>query len=301
MKYLPFTLLILAMSLVNCSDDDSTDFYNNTDYRNAYLNEYKEIFTIVNPSVKNEIISKKGVKIEFDKNTFLKENSLFTGNIRVEFLLIVDKSNMILSGLTTVLRSNSQLDILKTGGEFYLNAFDAETNEKLTLSDDYLVSIPKALTEDDGSTMLLFIGSGENIQYWRWPLFQGDTSSVIDESDSAFNVIFSEFGWINCDAFALIDKPKFAIAFEFPDNFNDDNALTFISLDSLPFSMLNIYTPIPINENAKLIFITRTENNYHVAFEEFVSQENVSIDFTDKELDVVPADEIKNYLKNIVE
>ena len=293
-------IIFILFITISCTKFRQSENQTVDKFSNDFIEKSTEIFTIDNAEAGFELVTEKGVRIVFEANSLLKGGTTFTGTAKIEFVGIFDRVGMMLSGIPTVYRSHTgELELLKSGGEIFLNALDEGSNESLQLSKNYRVDIPKSLTFDDASPMYLFVL--EEDQFWNTPSPGQDTTGFVEEGDSNYIMIFDRFGWLNCDAFADVSGPKELLMFQYPEGFNEDNALVFLSLESFPFSLARLHVPIPIGEKGHVIMIARTDDFYHVAHESFTVESNWSIDFSNTTLESVPAEEIESYLAQIIQ
>lgn len=302
MNYSAYVYFALALTLASCSNKDLAEPLNLSEYRSLYLEENKETFDNLNPEENIELTTKDGVTIQLPSKAFKKDNFIYTDHVTIEFLLITDKANMILSGMGTVAKYNGTYKMLKTCGEYYINAYDTDTKQELDLVKDYTISIPNSLTDSENILpMRLFRAGLEEIQFWNLVSSNpADVIQTLDTSEGRTIIEFNSFGWFNGDAFIEKDQALSVVEFQYPNGLSKDNALTFISLKGFPFSMFNIETPIFHKEKAHLICISRIADKYHYTYQEFTTSANMSIDFRNNELETIDVDKMEDFLIDLL-
>jgi len=216
------------------------------------------------------ITGAKGIKVDFPANAFLDANgNPVTGNVKVTLKEVMSKKDILLSGKMT--ESNKQ--ILISGGELQILAFQGTQALKLNLASDVIVKVPTTLST---APMDLFTFGGTTVSDSTWMFNQ---KARITTTPSYYQFSLPGFGWLNCDYFFSNPDPKTTItaspayagaspsikeqrAYLLFDNINSVITLPFeVSvnkhqsyLNSIPLGMTGKLVIISVDMNDKIYF-----------------------------------------------
>lgn len=295
-------ILIAFFSCVTLSDNDLIP---KSEFTEKYIEENMEVFFEDDASSAIEIVSRDGCTIRFEPGSFLQDGSQYNGEIKIEFLIIHDQIDMILSGMHTMYADwDSNYSLMESGGEFLLKAFD-ENNEELRLSEFFEIYVPKSLTEPTDSLMRLYVMfEGENngsLDANFWSTFGSpDNDEYFSNTEDGYFVYFRHFEWINCDDLIDFEGPAHKLDFTYPNDYDSSNSFAFITLNNYPNSLATTDLYIPENEEGHLVFIARDNEHFHLIVEPFTSIPNLEIDLRNLDVVKVPNAEVDNYLANIL-
>ncbi|HTM97999.1 MAG TPA: hypothetical protein VL088_04625 [Pedobacter sp.] len=148
------------------------------------------------------ITGNKGIKLDFPANAFLDgSGNLVTGNIKLSLKEVMTKGDILLSGKMT--ESNKQL--LVSGGEFQILALQNGVQLKLNPAADVVVKVPTTLST---APMDLFEFKGTTASDSTWMLNQ---KARVNTSPTNYQFSLPNFGWVNCDYFYSNPNPKTTI------------------------------------------------------------------------------------------
>jgi len=203
----------------------------------------------------------KGIKIDFPANTFLDAaGNPVTGNVKLTLKEVMSKRDILFSGKMT--ESNKQL--LVSGGEFQILAFQGTQALKLNPVVDVQVKVPTTLST---APMDLFTFGGTTASDSTWMFNQ---KARITTTPSYYQFSLPGFGWLNCDYFysnpgsktTITASPAYAGA---APNIKEQRAyLLFDQLNnviSLPFEATiskhqSYLNSIPLGMTGKLVIIS---------------------------------------------
>lgn len=244
----------------------------------------------------------KGIKIDFPVNAFLDASgNPVTGNIKLSLKEVLSKRDILLSGKMT--ESNGQ--ILISGGEFQILAFQNGALLKLNPAANVVTKVPTTLSSDP---MDLFefkqtVGTDST-----WMLNQ---KARVTTEPSYYQFSLPNFGWVNCDYFYSNPNPKTTItasptyAATVPSIKDQRAYLIFDNINSvigLPFQVaLNKHqsylNSMPIGLNGKLVIISvGMDDTIYFGVKNFTVSSNLHIDVA---MEVGDQTTIDNYLNSL--
>ncbi len=283
------------------------------------INEETQYFTI-NANVTQLIVGAKGTKLYFQPNIFRgPSGEVVTGNITIELIEVVSKSDMILLKKTTTSNNN----ILESGGAFSVKAF--QQGNQLSMSSDIsnksiYVEMP---SENPGkSDMKLFSGIPTSTGNVNWVLtgLNGPNNVIIPDTNGKAAYTFflgndslpmpDSLGFINVDRFYNnADTTKIAIITPVnhvgfvngsPTYLNTDVYLYFEAFHAVAPLMSNknmfFLTKVPIGEQVKIVAISEIDGQYYIAIKSITISVNHNENII---LTPTTAGDIKSQLKNL--
>lgn len=207
------------------------------------------------------ITGAKGIKIDFPANAFLAaDGSPIAGSIKLAMKEVLSKRDILLSGKMT----SASGQVLISGGEFQLLAFQNGQALKLNPAADVVVKVPTSLSTEP---MDLFEFRPVAASDSTWMLNQ---KARITTTPTYYQFSLPGFGWVNCDYFYSSPSPKTTItaspvyagvlpsikeqrAYLLFDNLNSVIGLPFEAAVNKHRSYLN---SIPIGLSGKLVIIS---------------------------------------------
>lgn len=212
MKRILFLVPVLAaLYLISCKKDEVTPQGNNPvntvsyntaqDYLNA-KNVPLQTFTI-DATTGGTFTGAKGTQVTIAPGTFVNyDGSEVNGNVQIKLKEVFSARDMIFSGVLPVSYGN----ILKSGGEFYLQASQNGVPVDVMIGEMVEVILP---AQDVDPNMMLFFGAGgENPDSLNWdPIENNQEDSLwnngftFNVGDGAYEITLDSLGWANIDAF----------------------------------------------------------------------------------------------------
>ncbi len=148
------------------------------------------------------ITGTKGIKIDFPANAFLDASgNLVSGNVKLTLREVLSKKDILLSGKIT----SASGQILISGGEFEILAFQNGQVLKLNPATDVAVKVPTTLSAEP---MDLFEFKAVSASDSTWMLNQ---KARITTTPMYYQFSLPGFGWLNCDYFYNSPSPKTTI------------------------------------------------------------------------------------------
>ncbi len=296
-------LFLGVITMVSCSNDDdnpsSPTLPSQQDYAalsEAALDNITQHFTMVAEDGSTTFTSDKGVKITIDGNCLTLNGNAVTGNVDVKFIEVFDKGSMLVTNKPTSGRlPNGNLELLISGGEFYVNA--TKNGQQLAINCNIMLEVPTNLSGGADLGMNLFngiINDDGNLE-WR----ENDNAGGIDVGGQGtgggtnYYVSFGNFGWTNVDKFYSDPRPKTTILVDAPDGYDFDNSAIYLSYDGEgqnALAKLDTYTAaglfsehygqIPIGLACHIIFVTEENGQFRYGIKGVTTTANAVYSFT---------------------
>jgi hypothetical protein len=252
--------------------------------RETALQDLTQNFTATAGVTEIILTSAKGVKIKINSGNLTKNGNPITGTFDVKFIEIFDKGHMLSTNKSTMGKMpDGNQSIMKSGGEFYLNATQGgvqlATNGAIgTLK----LEVPATLTGAIDPLMTFWTGvtaDPENIVWERKDGGQVGFNQVPTTGTSGYNVTFGNFGWSNIDRLYNLPGVKTQILATVPAGFNETNCAIYFSLDGEGTNQLakfDVYNPttmqfsehygqVPIGQACHLIFASAEGSQWRYA------------------------------------
>ncbi len=239
--------------------------------------ETTQQFTI-NAATGGTITGTDGTTIYFSPNSFGINGSPVSGSVEVELIEIYDKGSMLLNNKPTMgQRASGVREVLKSAGEFYINAVQG-SNQLELLNATSVSSKPFAPSEMDFN-MMLFTGGTELNDTTAWKEAgevgfkdgQGADGGAVTYS---FNI--GSFGWTNLDRWYSYTGPKTMLYVDVPEGFDGDNCEVYLSYDGEPTALARMdvwstengmftehYGQIPIGQQVHFILVAEIDGQLH--------------------------------------
>lgn len=268
--------------------------------RETALQQLTQNFTATAGSGEVVLTSEKGVKIKINTNNLTKNGNPITGSFDIKYVEIFDKGHMLSTNKSTMGKMPDGINqaIMKSGGEFYLNA----TQGGVQLATDNMIGtlkleVPATLTGAVDSGMTFWTGvttDPENIVWNRKDGGQVGFNQVPTGATNGYNVTFGNFGWSNIDRLYNLPGVKTQILATAPTGYNETNSAIYFSLDGEGTNQLakfDVYNPttmqfsehygqIPIGQACHLIFASAEGSQWRYAVKAVIVAAGVATNFT---------------------
>jgi len=228
------------------------------------------------------LTSAKGVVITLNGNALTKNGIPVTGAIDITYVELFDKGNMLVANKPTMgVMLDGNKSLLKSGGEFYINASQGGVN--LQTTSNIQLQVPTGLTGVADAAMTLWTGAidtNDNL-VWNQVRDVGTTAGKggVGMQANTYYVSFGNFGWTNVDRFYSDLRPRTTILVSAPTGFNNTNSSIYLSYDGEGRNALakldtfitatNLfsehYGQIPIGLACHVIFVTEDNGNWRYA------------------------------------
>ncbi|MFC5682379.1 hypothetical protein ACYE2N_11305 [Flavobacterium sp. MAHUQ-51] len=294
-------LFLAALSFVGCNDEETVEtpataaeFAN---VRQVALDKIKQEFTINAGDGAVTLTSKKGVKLTINGNCLTKDGNPVTGEVKIEYVELFDKGNMLVTNKPTMgIMPDGNRNLLISGGEFFIKA--TQNGKELATTCNMTLLVPANLTGGVDPTMTLWKGiiDDEGNLAWkdagRADGTNGGKGGVQAEGNNYY-VSFGNFGWTNVDKFYSDPRPKTTILADAPEGYDNTNSAIYLSYDgegTNALAKLDTYTAqglfsehygqIPVGLACHVIFVTEENGNWRYAIKGVTVQANDVYTFT---------------------
>ena len=241
--------VLLCFAIAGC--DDSADSMGPKPDKDALgklfidgVSERIQAFKI-NAATGGNITGTRGTVIKFGANAFQKLNGdPVSGSVDVELVEIYDRSTMLLTKRpTTGKNGDNKIDVLVSGGEFYVNATQDEI--QLNSISGYVIVAPTKNTGEIDQDMRMFNGAetciGDECDVtWEEVKDRGIEIGEFQTTggfQTAYYVFQSHFGWTNIDRWFNDPREKTTIFVDVPDGFDNSNCAVFIAYEGEPTAL----------------------------------------------------------------
>lgn len=252
--------------------------------RETAMQSLTQNFTITAGAGEVVFTSIKGVKIKINGSNLTKNGNPVTGQIDIKYIEIFDKGHMLSTNKSTMGKMpDGNQSIMKSGGEFYLNA----TQGGVQLATDGVIGtlkleVPATLTGTVDPLMTFWTGVTADPENIVWDRKDGGAvgfNQVPTGGANGYNVNFGNFGWSNIDRLYNLPGVKTQILATVPAGFNETNCAIYFSLDGEGTNQLakfDVYNPttmqfsehygqVPIGQACHLIFASAEGSQWRYA------------------------------------
>lgn len=317
--------LLLGSSLgaVSCLDDDSgnTPIYNivppsSSEFASLssnYLTNNTQIFTFdTSETMVFNFTSEKGVEVTIYGDCLTINDTPLEGEIEIKYIELFDKSSLLKSRIATMGKhEDGSLEMLVSGGAFYINVYQNGDPVDLTNFCNYTIIVPTSLTGGVDYDMSLWYGSFDENSNLIWePAEVGEQGGGIEMLNDAYYVYASQFGWTNIDRFYNDPREKTTLRVKAPNGYNLSNCAIFLSYDGednglarLDFFENGLFTEhygqIPIGLECHVIFVSRFNNDWVYAIKPVTIAENEVIEIESEELTTITEQQLTGLINGL--
>jgi len=228
----------------------------------------------------------QGTRVIFPANSLGLGGVAVTGNVDVELIEIYGKSSMVLQNMpTTGIKPDGTHEILKSGGEFFLNARQYGNQLEILIP---ITIKSKDFDPAEWEAMNIFRAGDDKDDTDLWEEVnedgdeEGDAANAGEgEGPAGGYVMFnyfdtSSFGWTNLDRWYNYSGELTEIFVDVPDGFDGDNCEVFLSYDgeANALARMDIYNSttelftehygrIPVGQEVHLILVAEIDGVMH--------------------------------------
>jgi hypothetical protein len=236
------------------------------------------------------VVGAEGTKLFIAPGTLFRNGAEVSGEVDVELVEIYNRAGMLLNNRSTSgVRPDGQVDVLKSAGQFFINA--RQENEDLELQGRIFVQSRGVAPTNADHDMELFVAGDKLDDTSKWeeaPVGQengdeGKENQVLIR-DGAGGVHYSfdigNFGWTNLDRWYNYTGEKTQIFVDVPEGYDGDNCALFLSYDGEPSTLASMdvyddatemftehYGLIPVGQAIHLILVSEVNGELHYAIQ----------------------------------
>jgi hypothetical protein len=208
-KYAALLLAAIAILSTSCGKKETTRVTTPATislktFYEAYGTK-KQTFTVNTADLPKEITLTGGTTITFRPNSFTKNGSLVTGDLSVEVIEVLKRSDMILSGTNT----NYKDDMLESKGFLYISVKSNGAEVDEDLKEPMYIMLPETTPSKINNIRTPLFQGNENSDgsgQFAWQLPAGDTLFAEGLQSEMFG--WMKLKWVNCDEFTDLPEPK---------------------------------------------------------------------------------------------
>ncbi|MFL9831128.1 hypothetical protein ABS764_09735 [Flavobacterium sp. ST-87] len=294
-------LFLAAISFISCDDSDdnqqmpatAAEFAN---VRQAALDKMVQEFTINAEDGATTLTSENGVKITLNGNCLTKDGNPVTGAVKIEYVEIFNKGNMLVTNKPTMgIMPDGKRNLLISGGEFFIKA--SQNGKELATTCNISLQVPTDLTGGVDNTMTLWNGIIDDEGNLAWEDARkadgNGGKGGVEAGQNTYYVSFGNFGWTNVDRFYSDPRPKTTILADAPEGYDNINSSIYLSYDGEGNNALakldthtaeglfsEHYGQIPVGLECHVIFVTEDNGMWRYAIKGVTVQANDVYTFT---------------------
>ncbi len=288
--------LVALVTFASCVSDLEPDVYEPQpdgealaarfeDNREAAIQEFT-----IDATAGGVITGTQGTQVTFAPNSFGISGSPVTGSVNVQLIEIYDKASMLLQDKSTLgKKANGDKEILKSAGEFFIDAQQGGTDLEL-LEMASVTSRPVGIPDMDGAMKIFRAGDEVNDdEDWVEADEDGDgenDDAKIRDGQGAdgefvtYQYDLGDFGWTNLDRWYNYTGPVTEIFIDVPDGLHADNCAVYLSYDGEPTALARMdvyntdlemftehYGLIPIGKEIHIIVVTEIDGQLNYAIQ----------------------------------
>jgi len=224
--------------------------------------------------------------------------------VHLEFIELYSKADLLTTGIATMGKhANGDLQMLKTGGAFYL---DIKQNGQ-SVEASYVglnMQVTASLTGGLDDEMILWNGNFDEEGNLIWEKVENGGIEMGQQGSEIYYAFSNNLGWINIDHFWNDSRPKTSLSVDAPEGYNNTNSAVFLSFDGVLGLALVYYDTetnkygisgdyIPIGQSGNVIFVSESEGKWVYAIKSFTITANASIEINGTDLDDATQSEIE--------
>lgn len=292
-------IALIVLFAVACKKDGTTPNNNAAKTAKEFVALFgpqKQTFTI-SATTANTLTLKGGTVITIPANAFKIAGAPVTGQVTIETMEMLKRSDVLFSGTNTNHVTGAPL---ASDGFIFINAKVGNSDVDKTLASPLAIKIPATRT---GSTQIWEgvenAGAAANQMAWQAPKINANGVPFEANPISGFyNFNFGALGWINCDVFYSYTNPKTTVRVEVLNNpgtmasFMAYSGETFVFFCAKGSNVAaQLYTPdgankvksydnmMPVGVQGKFISFCIKDGKYYYAELEttIVASQNVSL------------------------
>ncbi len=220
--------------------------------REKALQAMTQSFTATGGTGVVSLTSAKGVTIKVNTNNLTKNGNPLTGTFDIKYVEIFQKGQMLAANKSTMgkMPDGVNQSIMKSGGEFYINATQGGVQLATTgVMGTLKLEVPATLTGAIDTLMTFWTGVTTDPENIVWERKDGGAvgfNQVPTGGTSGYNVTFGNFGWSNIDRLYNLPGVKTQILATVPTGYNETNSAIYFSVDNEVTNQLakfDVYNP----------------------------------------------------------
>ncbi len=281
-----FCLILLAA----CTDNSNFGATDKNRLANEYLNDIAQFATFDASDSLFTFVSAEDVTVSLEPQCLQFAGQPITGEVDFKYIEIFDKGTMAITNKhTTGINYEGNLNMLESGGEFFLELTNEDRKLELDEYCKYTISYESKTTLHNDMNLYKGIISDDNI-LWT-PIF-GDGSLVSKDGESnQYSILVDFFDWINCDRLWEYTGAKTSINFTVPSSMIE-NTKVYLSFDGLNYGLSSTFGEFPVGLACHYIVLHEKADKFEYAIEGFTIEQNMTIDLNASDYSIASVEEL---------
>jgi hypothetical protein len=247
--------LCIGLTLTSCKKDNdlpTPDGVALTEFFETNRGESLQTFTL-NPTTGGVITGSEGTKVVFPPNAIGLNGNPVTGNVTIQLIELYDRSGMLSLNMPTYgSKPNGDHEVLKSGGEFFLNAVQGSNQLELLIPAEIR---SRGVNPADFENFQVFRAGNDIKDNDLWKEADEDGDGNTDDAQgrdgqgtaggfvmyNAFDT--SAFGWTNLDRWYNYTGATTQLYIDVPAGYDGDNCSVYLTYDGEPTALarMDIY------------------------------------------------------------
>ena len=315
-----FFSLILAFSFLtlSCNDDDSPGIPADTaltppnsfeflNLRTSSLDNLTQTFDYLIDENTGfiEFTSAKGAEIKIYTSCLTIGGQALEGDVEIEFVELYERGNLMTTNVATMGKhQNGDLEMLVTGGAFYLNI----TQNGIEIDNSACgiqMKVPTALTGGVDYDMIMWYGDMDSDGDLIWE--EAGNGAGVEITDSYYFAFLNQFGFTNIDRFYNDPRARTTLLVDVPSGYDQENSRVYLAYVGEIYGLSRLqmfengmfsehFGQIPIGLECHVIFISEFEEQYVFATKTVSIAEGEIVTISSEDLSVTTEEGITNYI-----
>lgn len=281
--------LCVGLTLTSCkkeNDSISPDGAALTEFFETNRSESLQTFSL-NATTGGIIIGSEGTKVTFQPNSIGFNGNPVTGNVTIQLIELYDRSGMLTLNMpTSGIKPNGDHEVLKSGGEYFLNAVQGSNQLELLIPAEIQSrGVNPAEFEnfqifragDDIDATDLWVEADEDGDGENDDAQARDGQGTATGGPAMYNVFnTSAFGWTNLDRWYNYAGTTTQLYVDVPEGFDGDNCSVYLTYDGEPTALARMdiydedeelftehYGRIPVGQAVHFILVAEIDGVLH--------------------------------------
>lgn len=309
MKKLVYLLLSVFL-VISCNNDDNNNTTTTPPSASSFANlinaqrvarTQTQIFNLDQEDI--AFTSAQEAFLNIPRSSLALNGAPVTGNVKLEFIELYHAADLLLTNVSTMGVNGNHLNLLKTGGAFYINV--TKNGVSVDVVDEYYLYAKASLTGGDVNGYTSWTGNQtSSIMEWT------NTGADVVEGESGYlYAILTELNWINIDKFRYQNNSDIAaISMNIPSQYNHLNCNIYFLIPEVTDSMgqFNLSNGnnltlqnIPAGITMRIIILTESNGNFKMAHQDFTTSANMSISIPESDFNLYAPSQIYDAILNL--
>ena len=303
-------LLFTAFIITSCNNDDdhtsssvppSASSFANLINAQRQARTQTQIFNLDQEDI--AFTSEQEAFLNIPRTSLALNGAPVTGNVKLEFIELYHAADLLLTNVSTMGINGNNLNLLKTGGAFYINV--TKNGVPVDVVDEYYLYAKASLTGGDVNGYTSWTGDQtSSIMEWT------NTGVDVVEGESGYlYAILNDLNWINIDKFRFQDNASTAaISMNIASQYNHLNCNIYFLIpdvtDSIgQFNLTNgnnlTLQNIPTGITMRIIILTESNGNFKMAHKDFTTSSTMTVSIPESDFNLYAPSQVYDAIMNL--